>query len=135
MKGDVRAAESQLNDYLDTTIGIHDYSIRQILKENYYHGLLVGLLKHRTEWLLSSNEETGEGYCDIMIKIRKQKMGIIIEIKCPKDGNLEAGCRDALKQIEINKYESGLIREGMTNVLKYGIAFYKKECKVVLNRD
>lgn len=134
-EGDVRAAESQLNDYLDTTIGIHDYSIRQILKENYYHGLLVGLLKHRTEWLLSSNEETGEGYCDIMIKIRKQKMGIIIEIKCPKDGNLEAGCRDALKQIEINKYESGLIREGMTNVLKYGIAFYKKECKVVLNRD
>lgn len=135
VKADVKEIETQLNAYMDTTIGLHDYSIRQVLKENYYHGLLVGLLKHHTGWLLFSNEESGEGYCDIMIKIRKIKIGIIIEVKCPKDGNLDAGCVDALKQIETNKYQLRLQNDGMTKILKYGIAFYKKACKVAIGID
>lgn len=131
-KADAAGIENQLNDYLETTIGIHDYSIRQALKENYYHGLLVGLLKHRADWVISSNEESGEGYCDIKIKIRKKKTGILIEIKCPRDRSLDAACADALQQIEDGKYEAGLKSEGMHTILKYGIAFYRKECKVVL---
>lgn len=135
VNADAKGIEEQLNNYLDTTVGIHDYSIRQALKENYYHGLLVGLLGHHTGWLLTSNEESGDGYCDIMMKLRKQKIGIIIEVKCPKDGDLEAACRDALQQIEAGRYEARLLNEGMTTVLKYGIAFYKKECKVCMGRD
>lgn len=69
-----------------------------------------------------------------MMKNRKMKTGIIIEVKCPKDGNLEAACTEALKQIETERYETGLLLEGMTSVLKYGIAFYKKECRVCMGR-
>lgn len=83
---------------------------------------------------MTSNEESGEGFCDIMMKNRKKKTGIIIEVKCPKDGNLKTACAEALGQIEMKRYETGLISEGLTTVLKYGIAFYKKECRVCMGR-
>lgn len=74
--------------------------------------------------------ETGEGYSDISI-CTKKRTGIVIELKYAEYGNLEAACQDALKQIENRKYAEGLKRRGMTAILKYGIAFYEKECMVV----
>lgn len=131
-QADIEAIEEQMNAYLSEVIGIHDYSIKQELKENYYHGLLAGLLVHCEEWDISSNAEAGEGYSDIQLEIQEKQTCIVIEIKCPKDGNLDVGCIEALKQIERNRYESRLVNDGMTKILKYGVAFYKKKCRVFL---
>lgn len=133
-QADAEAIEEQMNAYLSEVIGIHDYSIKQELKENYYHGLLAGLLVHCEEWDIFSNAEAGEGYSDIQLEIEEKQIGIVIEIKCPKDGNLDVGCIEALKQIERNRYESRLVNDGMTKILKYGVAFYKKKCRVLLAR-
>lgn len=131
-KSDVKAIEVQMGAYLNETIGIHDYSIRQELKENYYHGLLVGLLTHCEDWDITSNAEAGDGYSDIQMEMEEGRLGIVIEIKCPKDGDLDTGCREALQQIRERRYETRLLNDGMKKILKYGIAFYKKECRVAL---
>lgn len=131
-KADTEAVEAQLNAYLSQTIGIHDYSTRQDLKENYYHGLLVGLLKHREDWTISSNAEAGEGYSDILVEINGQEIGIVIEVKCPTDGDLVKRCQQALQQIEAKQYVVKLQNDGMSSVIRYGISFYKKHCKVIV---
>lgn len=124
--------ELQLNKYLSQTIGIHDYSVRKELKENYYHGLLTGLLKHREDWDVFSNAESGEGYTDICVESSDGAYGMVIEVKYADDGNLDAACVDALKQIEDKKYAERLVGDGMERIMKYGVAFYKKSCKVVM---
>ena len=101
------------------------------MKENFYHGMLLGLLKSRGNWKIQSNAETGEGYSDISIQM-PERTGIVIELKYAYDGNLEAACEAALNQIEERKYVAGLQRQGMKKVIKYGIAFYEKECMVVV---
>ena len=99
------------------------------MKENFYHGMLLGLLRSQESWLVKSNAETGEGYSDISIQT-PDRIGIVIEIKYADDGDLEAGCREALLQIEEKKYAEGLKRRGMKNIIKYGIAFCGKECMI-----
>ena len=83
-------------------------------------------------WAISSNREMGEGYADILAEPDTGDMGIIIEVKYAHDGNLDGACREALKQIEYTKYEDDLEDDGVENILKYGIACYKKRCKVML---
>ena len=100
-------------------------------KENFYHGILLGLLRYKESWDVTSNEETGEGYSDIVVEIGKERIGIVIELKYPQDGNLEKGCKEALAQIEENHYEEVLRNNGMRTILKYGIACYKKHCMVM----
>lgn len=132
--GDVAGIEKQLNDYLWNTISIRDTFVKG-KKENFYHGILLGLLKFKESWAVSSNQESGEGYSDISIEIDRERVGIIIEVKYARDGNLDRACMEALKQIEDNDYEETLRKEGMQIILKYGIACYKKQCKVVAGTD
>lgn len=90
------------------------------------------MLGYKESWAVSSNRESGEGYSDISIEIGDERIGIIIEVKYPDNGDLEKGCVEALEQIEKNDYEDVLRNNGMQTVLKYGISCYKKHCRVVL---
>lgn len=131
-EGDAAAVEHQFNAWLRQTISIRDTGVRKNQKENFYHGVLLGLLCHREDWDwdLDSNAESGEGYSDIQIEIADEKIGIVIEVKYADDGNLENGCREALAQINGKNYADRLLQDGMTAVLKYGIACHRKRCLV-----
>lgn len=118
-----------LHDYLWDSISVRDMAVRKSMKENFYHGMVLGLLQSRGDWLLRSNAELGEGYSDIVI-ITPDRIGIIIELKYADDGNLEKVCMDALEQIGKRKYAVDLERRRMKKVLKYGMAFCDKECMV-----
>lgn len=130
-KGDVNLIEEMLHDYLWDSISVRDTAVRKNMKENFYHGMVLGLLQSRGDWLIKSNAELGEGYSDIVI-YTPDRVGIIIELKYADDGNLERGCLKALEQIEDRKYAVGLEHKRLKKVLRYGMAFYEKECKVVL---
>lgn len=130
-KGDVNLIEEMLHDYLWDSISVRDTAVRKNMKENFYHGMVLGLLQSRGDWLIKSNAELGEGYSDIVI-CTPDRVGMIIELKYADDGNLERGCLRALEQIEDRKYAIGLEHKRLKKVLRYGMAFYEKECKVVL---
>ena len=127
--GDAMTIQEMLGDYLWDSISVRDTAVRKKMKENFYHGMLLGLLQNQDNWLVKSNAETGEGYSDISIQT-PERTGIVIELKYADDGNLERACKEALKQIEEKKYAEGLKRRGMKKILRYGIAFYEKECMV-----
>ena len=129
--GDVTTIQEMLSDYLWDSISVRDTAVRSSMKENFYHGMLLGLLQSQGDWLTRSNAEMGEGYSDISICTR-ERIGIVIELKYADDGNLEAACNAALNQIEERKYAEGLKRQSMKTILKYGIAFCAKECMVVM---
>ena len=129
-KGDVAGIERQFNDYLWSTISIRDTFVKS-KKENFYHGILLGLLRYKENWAVSSNRESGEGFSDIVIETDRERIGMIIEVKYADDGKLDKACAEALNQIEDNDYEEVLRSNGMRTILKYGIACYKKHCKVV----
>lgn len=101
------------------------------MKENFYHGVLLGILGVKDHWGITSNRELGEGYADILAEPESGEMGIIIEVKYAHKGNLDAACREALKQIAYTRYEDSLLDDGVETVIKYGIACYKKRCKVM----
>ncbi|HIX58555.1 MAG TPA: ATP-binding protein [Candidatus Blautia gallistercoris] len=129
--GDADAIQDMLGDYLWDSISVRDTAVRRNRKENFYHGMLLGLLRSQDSWLVKSNAETGEGYNDISIQT-PDRVGMLIELKYAEDGNLEAACGNALKQIEEKKYAEGLKRRGMKKIIKYGIAFCEKECMVLM---
>ena len=129
--GDTDTIQEMLGDYLWDSISVRDTAVRKNMKENFYHGMLLGLLQNQDSWLVKSNAETGEGYSDISIQT-PDRVGIVIELKYADDGNLEVACREALRQIEEKKYAEGLKRCGMKRLIKYGIAFCEKECLVVM---
>lgn len=130
-KGDVATIQDMLSDYLWDSISVRDTAVRRSMKENFYHGMLLGLLQSQGSWIVRSNAETGEGYSDISIRT-PDRIGMIIELKYADNGNLEAACGEALKQIEEKKYAEGLRRRGMKEIIKYGIAFCEKECMVMM---
>ncbi len=130
-EGNAVEVERCFQAFLRKTISVHDYSIRDSLKENFYHGILLGFLSFKEGWTVASNRETGKGYSDIVIEIEEERTGIVIEVKYPKSENLEAACQEALEQIERNRYDEYLRNQGMQTILKYGIACWKKRCKVV----
>lgn len=129
--GDVSTIQKMLSDYLWDSISVRDTAVRTNRKENFYHGMVLGLLRSQGSWLVKSNAETGEGYSDISI-LTPDRSGIVIELKYANDGNLEAACAEALQQIEEKKYAEGLKRRGTKKIIKYGIAFCEKECMVVM---
>ena len=127
--GDTDTIQEMLSDYLWDSISVRDTAVRRNMKENFYHGMLLGLLQSQDSWLVKSNAETGEGYSDISIQT-PERVGIVIELKYADDGNLETACKAALRQIEEKKYAHGLKRRGMKKIIRYAIAFYEKECMV-----
>ena len=130
-RGDAALIQDMLNDYLWNSISVRDTAVRKNMKENFYHGMLLGMLNSQENWMTQSNAETGEGYSDISV-CTPERTGIIIELKYAHNGNLKAACEEALKQIEEQKYAVGLQRQGMKKIMKYGIAFYEKECMVII---
>ena len=123
--------EEIFSDYLWNTISIRDTASSK--RENFYHGILLGLLGYKSNWLVKSNAESGIGYSDILVEVPKNRTGIVIELKYAEDGNMDAACKVALEQIEDRDYVAKLKDDGMRNIIKYGIACYKKNCKVVLS--
>ena len=132
-KGDAPAVEQYFREYLKKTISIRDTFVRKQMKENFYHGILLGILGVRDKWGISSNRETGDGYSDIVAETENSQTGIIMEIKYAHDGDLTSACLKALQQIEDTNYEEELRAEGIDRVLKYGIACYKKNCRVIVS--
>lgn len=129
--GDAERIEEMLHGYLWDSISVRDTAVRRNMRENFYHGMVLGLLQSRSDWLVRSNAETGEGYSDILV-YTPDKIGIVIELKYADDGNLEKGCADALRQIEERKYTAALERRKAAKIIKYGMAFWEKECRVVM---
>ena len=127
--------EKIFTEYLRKAISIRDTAVKKEMKENFYHGVLLGILGVKTRWGISSNREMGEGYADILVEPDTGDMGIIIEVKYAHDGDLDGACKEALKQIEYTKYEDNLEDDGVENILKYGIACYKKRCRVMLVKN
>ncbi len=130
--GDAEGVERIFTGYLKKTISIRDTAVRKEMKENFYHGILIGILDVKDRWGVASNQEAGEGYADILTEPDTGDMGIIIEVKYAHDGNLDAACREALEQVEASRYADMLLDDEVENILKYGIACYKKRCKVML---
>ena len=125
--GDMETVQEMLGDYLWDSISVRDTAVRRNMKENFYHGMLLGLLRSQGSWLVKSNAEIGEGSIQT-----PERLGIVIELKYADDGNLEKACGEALEQIEEKKYAEGLKRRGMKKIIEYGIAFCEKECMVVM---
>lgn len=128
---DVAAIEEGFTAYLKKTISVRDTGVRKEMKENFYHGILLGLLGNMDDWIVMSNAESGEGYSDITIEIEESEIGIVIELKYAEDAAFEEGCMAALQQIRDRHYEEILVRDGMKTIYRYGIACYKKRCRVV----
>lgn len=133
--GDVENVERIFTEYLRKTISIRDTAVKKDMKVNFYHGVLLGVLGVKSRWGISFKRETGDGYADILAEPDTGDMGVIIEVKYAHDGNLDAACEEALKQIRHTGYEDALEDDGVENILKYGIACYKKRCRVMLEKD
>ena len=134
-EGNAEEVEKQFSQFLKKTISIRDTFVKKQLKENFYHGILLGILGSYHAWIVSSNREAGDGYSDILLYMDEEELGIVIEVKYAQNGRLEEGCREALEQIEANRYEEALREEGAEHILKYGIACYKKRCRVILANE
>lgn len=132
--GDAETIEDLFNDYLWNTISIRDTAVKG-RKEIFYHGVLLGLLSHMENWAVWSNIESGEGYCDILLEVPENRVGVVIEMKYAQEDRMEAACTEALKQIEQRQYAVRLKSDGMKNIVNYGIACYRKHCKVKIGKE
>ena len=127
--------ESIFTEYMKKTISIRDTFAQKPTKENFYHGLLLGILGFKENWSVMSNRESGDGFGDILIRIEDEDVGIVIEVKYADDGNLQGECEKALQQIIDIRYTEALEQEGIHTIIKYGIACYRKKCKVLMRID
>ena len=134
-QGKAKDVQDQLTSILAETISILDTKARNEEKENFYHGMMLGLLRNHRNWIVKLNVESGEGFVDILIKPEDPDEGILIELKYSKtfDG-LEKACERAMEQIKDRRYDEALRDEGRCHILAYGIAFCKKRCKVVVQK-
>ena len=130
-ENDTAAIEKEFSFYLRKTISIRDTSIKKEMKENFYYGVLLGLFGNMDGWKVKSNAESGDGYSDISVEVEDQEIGIVIELKYAENAAFDSACREALEQIHDNHYEEALADDGMTTIYRYGIACYKKRCRVV----
>lgn len=133
--GNAEEVERLFTAYLGRTISIRDTFVKKPTKENFYHGILLGILGFKNGWYVKSNKESGDGYPDIIVKIECEDIGIIIEVKYAENAEYASACRDALKQIETNGYAAELKKDGYHTVYKYGIACCRKKCRVALEKE
>ena len=135
LKGEPEGIQKRLNIILNRMISVLDAKAPHDKKENFYHGLLLGLLRSEGNWLILSNAESGDGFSDILIEPEDPDAGIVIEVKYASSvAGLEKACEEALRQIREKRYDERLRNDGRTDVLIYGIAFSRKRCKVVCER-
>ena len=130
---DEKQIARQLNIVMSRMISILDTKAPDAMKENFYHGLLLGLLRgSNPDWLIKSNRESGDGFSDILIEPEDPDAGIVIEVKYAKEmKDLDAACEAAMAQIKNKRYDEALRDEGRCDILAYGIAFCRKRCRVV----
>ena len=135
LDGNAPKVEKLLSAYMQKTISLRDTFVRKDLKENFYHGILLGILSYKNSWRVSSNRESGNGFSDILIEAGDLDIGIVIEVKY-SDGSsekaLEQDCKTALRQIDDKNYIQALRQDGICKFLEYGIAFQRKRCRVVV---
>lgn len=132
LASDASTMEHALTEYMGKTISIRD-SFAKSIRENFYHGLLIGILGSQGAWKATSNKESGDGFSDILLEVNEDdlRIGMVLELKYSKTENaLDKECDDALQQIEDKNYDQELREKGYTKILKYGIAFYHKRCRV-----
>lgn len=134
-QGNASEVEKLFSSYLKKSISIRDTFVQKTLKENFYHGILLGILGYKDGWILKSNKESGNGYSDIWIYDEEKELGIIIEVKYAEESQFEVVCREAIAQIDKNRYAEELREEGCHSILKYGIACYKKRCQVTVVKE
>ena len=136
LEADAEGMQKQLNVIMSRMISVLDTKAREEQKENFYHGLLLGLLRgSNPDWLIKSNRESGDGYSDILIEPENPDAGIIIEVKhAASIGGLDKACENAMAQIKNRRYDEALRENGRCEILAYGIAFHKKRCRVVCER-
>lgn len=137
LASDASTMEHALTEYMGKTISIRD-SFAKSIRENFYHGLLIGILGSQGAWKATSNKESGDGFSDILIEVNEDdlRIGMVLELKYSKTENaLDKECDDALQQIEDKNYDQELREKGYTKILKYGIAFYHKKCRVKTSFD
>ena len=135
LDGNAEEIQKRLNIILSKMISILDTKAKDDQKENFYHGLLLGLLRSEPNWLILSNVESSEGFCDIMIEPEDPDAGMVIEVKySPTLAGLGAACAAAMAQIKEKHYDERLRNEGRENITAFGIAFWKKRCRVVFER-
>lgn len=150
LENNVAVIEEEFTSYLKKTISIRDTNVKKEMKENlpagkatakglkrpnssvcFYHGILLGIFGHMDQWRVKSNAEAGDGYGDIVVEIDDGDVGIIIELKYAENARFEAACKEAMEQIKARNYEELLLDDGMKTIYRYGIACYKRRCKVV----
>ena len=136
LNADAEGLQKQLNVIMSRMISVLDTKAREEQKENFYHGLLLGLLRgSNPDWLIKSNRESGDGYSDILIEPENPDAGIIIEVKYAASiSGLDKACENAMAQIKNRRYDETLRENGRCDILAYGIAFHKKRCRVVCER-
>lgn len=130
--GEADIVEKLFTEYMKKTISVRDTFVRKSTKENFYHGILLGILSFKGGWMVKSNKEAGNGFSDIMIWMDDSDIGIVIEVKYAEAADMETECKKALEQIAKNQYEEVFQEEGIHRVLKYGIACNRKKCKVLM---
>lgn len=136
LNADAEELQKQLNVIMSRMISVLDTKAREEQKENFYHGLLLGLLRgSNPDWLIKSNRESGDGYSDILIEPENPDAGIIIKVKhAASISGLDKACENAMAQIKNRRYDETLRENGRCDILAYGIAFHKKRCRVVCER-
>ena len=135
LEGNVEDIQRELTHFLGESISVLDTKARNEEKEIFYHGILIGILKSNVSWAVRSNRESGDGYADILIKPKNPDVGIVIELKYARSfKELDQACERALEQIKDRRYDEALREDGRNEVLAYGIAFWKKRCKVVVDK-
>ena len=133
--GNAAEVEKLLAEYLNKTVSVRDTFARKPVKENFYHGLLLGILGYKNSWYIKSNKEAGDGYSDIFIRTEEKNTGMILEVKYAEAAQLDAACRMALKQIGDRGYARALQDDGCRTIYKYGIACCRKWCRVLMERE
>ncbi len=133
-EGKPDVVEGLFTGYMEKTISVRDTFVRRAIRENFYRGILLGILSYKEDWIVRSNRESGDGFSDILITIDGTDTGIVIEVKYAEDGSEEKECRDALKQIADKRYEASFRQEGVHKIINYGIACNKKKCRVMMEK-
>lgn len=135
LEGKTEDIQQELTHFLGESISVLDTKARNEEKEIFYHGILIGILKNNANWAVRSNRESGDGYADILIKPKNPDVGIVIELKYARSfKELDQACERALEQIRDRRYDEALREDGRSEILAYGIAFWKKRCKVLAER-
>ena len=135
LEGEVETIQQELTMFLGETISVFDTKARNEEKEIFYHGILLGILKNYSGWVVKSNRESGDGFADILLKPKNPDAGIIVELKYARSlHDLDQACERALEQIKDRRYDIELREDGRNDILAYGIAFCRKRCKVVVKK-